>query len=664
MNKLILTTTLASVFLTGCFAAEAPVIAQNADKPDAKDKSGVSKVALTFLPPFASVPANNKPAENIVYPADAGLVDVTQEPYNLKGDGATDNTVALRQAFADNRGSNKTLYFPNGVYLISDRINISGDEKSTAHSKDRFLNLQGQSEAGSIIKLADNAAGYGDVAAPKNVISLYDGQSTGDVMHSYVCNLTFDVGAGNPGAAALRYISNNTGAITNVTIRSSDPNRAGAIGLDLRQSQQGPAFVKNVTVDGFARGIEMGNSFSMVFEHIRLFNQSEAGFVNNNGRTTIRDLQSQSRVPALANGKNGEVTLIEAQLQGEGAVAIESENTKLFLRDIRNVGYNATLQTKGGEMVRGDLTEWFAGQSKSLFDAPKTSLRLPIEETPEIPWQTDLSKWVKVEADRPNSIQDAIDEAARYGKTTVYFPKIGKKNAYVISKPIRVHGSVNRILGMDNILWIDGESDLTPDSVVFTFEDLSGPVVIERFFNILKLNDWKGLYDRYLFESKSKYPVVVRHLAHGACSNKKPSPGTTWFIEDIAGARMAQFGKGEKVWMRQYNPESPELNMCEVAGGQAWILGLKTEGRARHIVATDGASVEVLGGVSYQSWKNQKLDPPMFTVDNSRASFTLGFYSWIQPFTTIVEEKEGGETRALGRKEAGGFLSLYRAGGK
>jgi hypothetical protein len=63
----------------------------------------------------------------------------------------------------------------------------------------------------------------------------------------------------------------------------------------------------------------------------------------------------------------------------------------------------------------------------------------------------------------------------------------------------------------------------------------------------------------------------------------------------------------------------------EVDGGQLWILGLKTEGRARHIVARNGAKVELLGGVSYQSWDKQPTDPPMFTVTNSDASFTFGF---------------------------------------
>lgn len=620
------------------------------------------RVTLILLLVFAG----GLSAENIVFPDDAGLVIMTEPPYNLVGDGRTDNTAAFQRAIDDLKGRNLTLYFPNGTYLLSDRVHVGG----RPHSRDRFLHIQGQSEAGTVIRLRDHAHGFDDPAEPKVLVSLYDGKSTGDVMHAYVRNITVDVGAGNPGAAALRYISNNSGAIYDVTIRSSDPEKAGAIGLDLRQSQQGPALIKRVTVDGFDHGIEVGNSFSMVFEHITVRDQRKAGFVNNNARTTMRGFHSRNRVPALVNGKHGNLTLVEAELTGGGPdeTAVETISRKIFLRDIKVNGYGHTVRAGEGDHVDGDISEWFEGKAHSLFECfEMQSLRLPIRETPEIEWETDLSQWVRVDPAKKEggrSLQEAIDLAAGKGKTTVYLPKLtDKKLDYVVSEPVRVHGSVNRIIGMENILRIDGDSGgLGNGSVVFTFKDLDGPVVIERFFNILKYNGWKGLYNMYLFENRSDHPVIIRNLAHGACLHKKPSPGRTWFIEDMAGGRKALFGPGERVWMRQYNPESPDLTMCEVDGGQAWILGLKTEGRSRHIVATNGAKVELLGGVSYQSWKKQELDPPMFTVVDSDASFTFGFYHWNLPFTTIVQETRDSRTRTLERKQLAHYhLPLYRA---
>ncbi len=84
-----------------------------------------------------------------------------------------------------------------GVYLLSDRVNISGDEPSMPHSKDRFLNLQGQSQAGVVLKLKDRSPGFDNPEQPKTFISLYEGKSTGDMMHAYVRNITVEIGAGN-----------------------------------------------------------------------------------------------------------------------------------------------------------------------------------------------------------------------------------------------------------------------------------------------------------------------------------------------------------------------------------------------------------------------------------------------------------------------------------
>jgi hypothetical protein len=158
-------------------------------------------------------------AENIVFPNDSGAVDVKAK-YGAKGDGVTDDTQAIQKAIDEVRSIPDTLYFPNGTYLVSDSVGIFNGK---AHSRDRFLTYQGQSESGTVIKLKDNCPGFGDPAKPKIVFSVYEGQGTGDVMHSYVRNLTVDVGKGNPGAVGLRFMSNNSGAMDRVTIRSSDP---------------------------------------------------------------------------------------------------------------------------------------------------------------------------------------------------------------------------------------------------------------------------------------------------------------------------------------------------------------------------------------------------------------------------------------------------------
>ncbi|MCF6226189.1 MAG: glycoside hydrolase family 55 protein [Xanthomonadales bacterium] len=105
-------------------------------------------------------------AENIVFPADSGVIDITGDPYNAKGDGVTDDTQAILSAIRDHLGKQKIIYFPNGTYLVSDRLEWrNSDGKFSA-----YLTFQGQSRAKTIIKLKDAADGYDDPDKPKAVI--------------------------------------------------------------------------------------------------------------------------------------------------------------------------------------------------------------------------------------------------------------------------------------------------------------------------------------------------------------------------------------------------------------------------------------------------------------------------------------------------------------
>ena len=191
--------------------------------------------------------------ETIEFPPDPQILDV--RTFGAKGDGRTDDTAALRKA-CDEAGKKhfRTVYLPNGTYLVSDTFGWRN-----------FVIMCGQSRSGTVIKLADSCPGYGDAAKPKAVLRcLYNNnESIGNYLH----HLTVDTGKGNPGAIAIRYNCHNWGTLEQVTIRSGDG--AGAIGLDLSETEFGPALIRDVSIDGFDLGIKTpGQPSSATLEKI------------------------------------------------------------------------------------------------------------------------------------------------------------------------------------------------------------------------------------------------------------------------------------------------------------------------------------------------------------------------------------------------------------
>jgi hypothetical protein len=228
-----------------------------------------------------------------------------------------------------------------------------------------------------------------------------------------------------------------------------------------------------------------------------------------------------------------------------------------------------------------------------------------------------------------------------------------------IEGPIRVTGSVNRIVGMESLLPVTDPSGVfeSGKKAVFTFENLTGPaIVVERFF---KLGGWKGKRFIHMFENKTTKPLILRNLDINA-TIRIPGGGGELYLEDVGGTPL-KIAKGEKAWLRQYNPESGGVDMLQVDGGTAWWLGLKTEGRATHVVATNGAKVEVLGGASYQSWSGQKLDPPMFKSADSDMFFSIGFYETdgSRAFSVVAEQTNAGKSETLKRDKRVGNFRMY-----
>jgi len=374
-------------------------------------------------------------AENIVFPPDAGIVNV--KVFGAKGDGKTDDTAAIQNVIKSLKG-HQTLYFPNGTYLVSTTLVYPKGKfikKNKCVGCVRGIFTQGQSRDGTIIKLKDNTVGFHNPNSPKPVIETMAGNQA---FGYRFFNLTIDIGSGNPGASGIAYISNNSGAISQVRIVSSDPEKKGARGLDMSRKWPGPALVKNVSIEGFDYGIYIERwVYGMAFEHLTLRNQRKVGIFNKNNVIAIRGLKSFNAVPVIHNHR-GSLTVVDGEFYGGSSSfsAIEHVGVAkgiLFARNIVTSGYRSAI-VQEGEMIPGNtISEYTSRPVSRVFSDAKTSLNLPVEETPDVPWdaENNFEHWVNVgdfgakpddARDDAAAVQRAIDEANRKGKTTVYFP--------------------------------------------------------------------------------------------------------------------------------------------------------------------------------------------------------------------------------------------------
>ena len=581
-------------------------------------------------------------AENIVFPADAGVIDVTKPPYEAKGDGTADDTAAIQRALDDYPARCAILYLPNGVYLVSDTLRWGGtpdQQKQTV--------LWGQSQRGTVLKLRDDCPGFENPKEPKAVV--YTGQRPAQRFGNEVHNLTVDTGVGNPGATGVQFIANNHGGVYDVAILSGDGR--GVIGLDLGYTdEQGPCLIKRVRVLGFDVGVRTATSVaSETLEHITVEHQNVVGFRNEGQPCTVRDLRSVNDVPAF-HAAGGFTVLVDCDWKGVGKAAgpLASsrlppaliEDSNVVIRNLKTSGYRVAIHRLRGERVPGagdgrdvqgpDVVEFHTKPPVSLFEPAGKPLNLPVKETPDLPWDP-LADWVAPQkfgavADDGKDDSQAIQAAVDAGKPTVYLPR----GRYDVADTVVLRGKVRRLIGCKAIIQVAGALR-TQQKPVFRFEDGAEPVVaVEEMITDFS----SGPY--WFMEHAAKRALVLRRLGinfQGAHAYHGSGTGPV-FLEDVVG-RWFRF-KGQSVWARQFNPEGDGTHILN-DGGTMWILGLKTEGGGTLVETRNGGKTEVLGGFSYSVGRVD--DSPMFLVDNAMASVSFAEVCFSgKPFSVIARE--------------------------
>jgi hypothetical protein len=409
-------------------------------------------------------------AQKIVYPAGAmiqnggSVYDITNPPLaslaKAKGDGVADDTAAFVAAFdhvlklmdngrpyTDNAviklpAGRFIIYIPDGVYRVTDTITYSGPTRLEIPGVPRHENVVGikfigQSRDGTIIRLAPNAAGFGNVQAPKPVMQFIrpDVEFNNWAVDGHGCrNFTIDV-TNNRGAVGIGYWSANNGLITNMLLRADD--NAGFAGIYVPKAVFA-GYVQDITIQGFDYGfLVIGDEVDScpVLEYLSLIQQRLAGISVAKMSINLRNLAVSGGATAVdLTGPSAQVIVIDSDLKGGGSTnpAIRQvAKSHLHLRNVSAAGFAATVaegtQTK---LALGTALDYSSLGTK-YTRAGQKALNLPIKEVPVPVYDPAPVNWV-----RPSGLDQASVQAAfSAGKPIVYFPSNRRYNFSEVNVP-------------------------------------------------------------------------------------------------------------------------------------------------------------------------------------------------------------------------------------
>jgi pectate lyase-like protein len=569
-------------------------------------------------------------------PPDAALN--VRTGYHAAGDGVSDDTAALQRALAQAAG--RAVYLPAGRYLVTRALEVRA---GTA--------VYGESRSGTVIKLADGAAGFGDRRAPRAALRTAAG--------AVLTNLSVDTGR-NAGAIGIDQLGGAGAALRRLTVVGQ-----GVAGVAMTRPAAGPALLSRLAVGGFDYAVQVGpGQYGLTIEHLAIAGQRVAGLDNAGNVLAVRDLSSNNRVPAVHSpDRLGLVTLVDAALSGGSATASAIDSTgELMARNVTTTGYRSAIG-RGASVVAGTrVTEYASGARLALFDrVPGHSLGLPVSE-PVDALDADPAGWASVRsygalADDANDDTAAIQRAIDSGKPVIYLP-FGR---YLVSGTLHLRGGVRQLLGLGSTLLASGPAfaDARHPVPLVQADDGSAPDVGVSALHVApRVTTAAASAGLVLFTQHTARPLVLRDIA-GAGEYKygyQPAAGAgALYLENVSASRW-HLDRPQPVWARQLNPEDTALRVLNTAA-TLWILGLQTKGNAP-VLRTEGAGrTELLGGAVYEAGRPGDA---VFECVDARVTLsfaTLGRDPYV--YRVLVRQRLDGTSRELARAQA-----AARAGGR